>query len=86
MNLSILTPERKIYEGEVYGILLPGVSGFFELLDNHAPIVAALAKGNLKVLKDKSGKEVEIYNISGGFVEMSNNNTMVLVEGAETVV
>ncbi|MEZ5046441.1 MAG: ATP synthase F1 subunit epsilon [Chitinophagaceae bacterium] len=83
MQLDILTPERKIFHGSVYGILLPGVQGYFELLDNHAPIVAALGKGQMKILKDKSNEE--IYTIEGGFVEMSNNKTIVLIEGAETV-
>jgi F-type H+-transporting ATPase subunit epsilon len=84
MKLNILTPERKIFEGEVYGILVPGVEGYFELLANHAPIVAALGSGNMKVLKDKNNN-VEEYKINGGFVEMSNNNTVVLVESAETI-
>jgi F-type H+-transporting ATPase subunit epsilon len=84
MKLNILTPERKIYEGDVYGILVPGVQGYFELLDNHAPIVAALGSGSMKVLKDK-GNDIEEYKINGGFIEMSNNKTIVLVESAETV-
>ncbi len=82
MKLDILTPERKIYEGDVYGILVPGVQGYFELLDNHAPIVAALGNGNMKVLKDKNNN-VEEYRINGGFIEMSNNKTVVLVESAD---
>jgi F-type H+-transporting ATPase subunit epsilon len=85
MKLDIITPERKIYQGDVYGIIVPGVSGYFELLDNHAPIVAALGSGTIKILKDKTGANREEYKVSGGFVEMSNNNTMVLLEGAETV-
>jgi len=83
MHLEILTPERKIYNGDVYGIMLPGVQGYFELLQNHAPIVAALGKGQVKILKDKNSHE--IYNIEGGFVEMNSNKAIVLIEGAETV-
>ena len=83
MHLDILTPERKIFNGDVYGVMLPGVEGYFELLDNHAPSVAALGKGQLKILKDKNTQE--IYNIEGGFVEMNTNKTVVLIEGAETV-
>lgn len=83
MTLNILTPERKIFEGEVYGILVPGVQGYFELLDNHAPIVAALGIGRMKVLKDKNNSEE--YKIEGGFIEMSNNKTVVLIEAAETL-
>jgi F-type H+-transporting ATPase subunit epsilon len=85
MTLNILTPERSIFEGQVYGIVVPGIEGYFELLDNHAPIVAALGNGNLKVIKDKNN-DTEEYKINGGFVEMSNNKTIVLVESAITVV
>ncbi|HLD53032.1 MAG TPA: ATP synthase F1 subunit epsilon [Sediminibacterium sp.] len=81
MILEILTPEKKLYSGEVYGVQLPGISGLFEILDKHAPMVSALGKGNLKILKDK--KEVESYSIQSGFVEVINNKATVLVEGAE---
>lgn len=80
MILEILTPEKKLYSGEVYGVQLPGISGLFEILDKHAPMVSALGKGNLKILKDK--KEVESYSIQSGFVEVINNKATVLVEGA----
>jgi F-type H+-transporting ATPase subunit epsilon len=85
MKLDILTPERKIFNGEVYGVQLPGVDGSFELLDHHAPIVAALGKGSMKIIKDKNMHNVEVYTIQGGFVEMLNNKTTVLIEGVETV-
>ena len=51
MNLEILTPEKKLYSGDVYGVQLPGVSGLFEVLDRHAPLVSALRSGKVKVLK-----------------------------------
>ena len=81
MNLEILTPEHKVYSGKVYGIQLPGTEGSFEILENHAPIIAALGKGKMKVLKDKNNN-TETYEISGGFVEMLNNNASVLIEDA----
>lgn len=80
MTLEILTPERKIYSGEVYGVQLPGITGLFEVLNNHAALVSALSKGNLKILKDKNN--TESYTIQGGFVEVLNNKATVLVEGA----
>jgi len=80
MTLEILTPEKKLFSGDVYGVQLPGTVGLFELLDNHAPIVSSLTKGKLKILKDKSSTET--YNIESGFVEMLNNKATVLVEGA----
>ncbi|MFC4232322.1 ATP synthase F1 subunit epsilon [Parasediminibacterium paludis] len=81
MTLEILTPEKKLYSGSVYGIQLPGEEGLFEILDKHAPIVSALKQGKVKILKDKS--TFQYYNIQGGFVEMLNNKATVLVEGAE---
>jgi len=80
MTLEILTPETKLYSGDVYGIQLPGIAGSFEVLDRHAPLVAALGKGNIKVLKTKT--DVVNYSIQSGFVEVLNNKTTVLVESA----
>lgn len=79
MNLEILTPERTIFSGDVYGVQLPGIGGMFEVLEKHAPIVSALKNGKLKILKDKNATSQ--YSISGGFVEVIDNKTTVLVEG-----
>lgn len=38
MTLEILTPERKLFSGEVYGVQMPGISGSFEVLEKHAPL------------------------------------------------
>ena len=81
MTLEILTPEKKIFSGEVYGVQLPGIDGSFEVLDKHAPLVSALKSGKLKILKDKSNTET--FAIQSGFVEVLNNKATVLVEGAE---
>jgi F-type H+-transporting ATPase subunit epsilon len=84
MNLEILTPEKKLYSGNVYGVQLPGISGLFEVLEKHAPLVSALKAGRLKVLKDRSN-HTSFFDIQGGFVEVINNNVTVLVEGAVPV-
>ena len=84
MNLEILTPEKKLYSGEVYGVQMPGVSGLFEVLDKHAPLISALKPGRVKVLKDKNN-HIANFDIKGGFVEVLNNKVTVLVEGAEPV-
>ena len=80
MTLEILTPERRLYSGEVYGVQLPGIEGKFEVLNRHAPIVSALGKGNLKVIKDKN--TFLYFLIESGFEEVLNNKATVLVEGA----
>lgn len=80
MVLEILTPERRLYSGDVYGVQLPGIDGKFEILNRHAPLVSALGKGNIKVIKDKN--TVSHFSITSGFVEVLNNKATVLVEGA----
>lgn len=84
MNLEILTPEKKLYSGEVYGVQMPGISGSFEVLEKHAPLVSALKAGRVKVLKDKQ-HHVANFDIQGGFVEVLNNRVTVLVEGATEI-
>lgn len=80
MLLEILTPEKKLYSGDVYGVQLPGTNGLFEVLDRHAPLVSALSKGNIKVLNSKT--HFSNYSIQGGFVEVLNNKATILAEGA----
>lgn len=84
MELEILTPERKLFSGEVYGVQLPGINGSLEILNRHAPLVAALGSGRIKILKDKAGTGSS-YNINGGFAEVLNNKVAVLVEGASEI-
>ena len=83
MNLEILTPERKLFSDEVYGVQLPGVSGSFEVLEKHAALVSALKAGRIKVLNDK--KHFSFFEIRSGFVEVLANRVTVLVEGAKPV-
>lgn len=83
MTLEILTPEKKLYSGEVFGVQMPGISGSFEVLEKHAPLVSALKAGRVKVLKDKQNNVY--FDIQGGFVEVLNNKVTVLVEGAVPV-
>lgn len=83
MTLEILTPEKKLFSDEVYGVQLPGIAGSFEVLDKHATLVSALKIGKLKILKDKSNSVS--YQILSGFVEVLNNKTTVLIEGATEV-
>jgi F-type H+-transporting ATPase subunit epsilon len=84
MQLEILTPEHKVYSGNVYGIQLPGIEGSFEVLENHAPMIASLRSGKMKILKDKHNN-TEVYQISGGFAEVLNNKVSVLIEDADAL-
>jgi F-type H+-transporting ATPase subunit epsilon len=78
MTLEILTPDKKVYEGEANSVTLPGTLGQFEILNNHAPIISTLEDG--KLIIRNSGKE-EVFLIQGGVVECLNNVVTVLAEG-----
>ena len=78
MNLEILTPDKKIFEGEVTSVTVPGALGSFEILNNHAPIISILENG--KVVVRTATKEQKFYT-KGGVVEVINNKVIVLAEG-----
>jgi F-type H+-transporting ATPase subunit epsilon len=78
MYLEIITPEKKVYSGDVEAVKLPGADGSFGILNNHAPIIATLKKGTVKIT-DKANK-VENFEINGGVVEVLNNKITVLAE------
>ena len=79
MTLEILTPDKTIYEGEAVSVNLPGTLGFFEILNNHAPIISTLEDGKV-IVRHGGGKE-DVYFIKGGVVEASHNKVVVLAEG-----
>ncbi len=78
MKLNIITPEDTLYEGEVKSVQLQGTDGKFQLLNNHAPVISALAKGKIKIT-DNNDQTIE-YEINGGLVEMSKNKIQILAQ------
>ena len=78
MKLTIITPDKPVFEGDVTSVTVPGTAGSFEVLENHAPIVSTLEDGKVII---RTGKSEEIINIIGGVVEVIHNNITVLAEG-----
>ncbi|MBQ8760170.1 MAG: ATP synthase F1 subunit epsilon [Bacteroidales bacterium] len=77
MNLIILTPEKNIFDGEVDLVQLPGSDGSFEILNNHAPMIASLQKGKIKV---GNNNDLQYFEINSGVVEVLNNKILVLAD------
>lgn len=77
LNLKIISPEKVVFDGVVERVVVPGTSGEFEILPNHAPIISTLEKGTI-VYHDSQG--MHYMAISGGFVEVQKNNVNVCVE------
>jgi len=92
MFLEIVTPEATLFKSDVDSVLVPGIDGEFQMLNNHAPIVSILKKGTIKVYGnfdiDKNytdkfidGKDKGKWlNIESGTVEMNDNKVIILVE------
>ena len=93
MVLEIVSPESKLFSGEVSSVTLPGVDGSFQILNNHAPIVSILQKGEIKIVANQISLPKEVVNqfvklneqtytlaINSGTIEMKDNKIIVLAD------
>lgn len=80
MNLQIITPGTRIYEGEVKLVQVPGSKGSFQVLKNHAPIISTLEQGEVKIIDDRD--HIELISIGGGVIEVKNNEIVILAESS----
>ena len=78
MKLEITTPDKQIFSGDVDLVQLPGNDGLFEILHNHAPMIASLGPGRAKV-QDTEGN-TQFFDIKGGVCEVLENKITVLAE------
>tara|TARA_B100000902_G_C26796995_1_gene662672 strand:+ start:37 stop:273 length:237 start_codon:yes stop_codon:yes gene_type:complete len=78
MKIEIVTPEKELFSGEAESVQCPGTNGGFEILNNHAPIISTLTKGELRVITEN--KKIEKFKINGGVIEMQSNKIIVLVD------
>ncbi len=82
LALDILTPDVKVFSGEVHAVNLPGSEGAFEVLEKHAPLITTLGKGYITIRKNS--REEEKVMIEGGLVEVLNNKVIVLADSVVT--
>ncbi|MCX6826766.1 MAG: ATP synthase F1 subunit epsilon [candidate division Zixibacteria bacterium] len=82
-NLSIVTPEKIFYEGEVTSIIIPGSEGYLGVLSDHAPLMTAIIPGKMTI-KDKSDQEI-FLSVSFGFFEVSSNHATLLADSIEYI-
>lgn len=80
MYLEIITPDKKVFSGKVNAVQVPGSKGSFAVLEYHAPIISTLEIGNVKVVEN--GHEL-LFEISGGMIEVKDNNVIILAESVK---
>lgn len=78
MLVDIITPDKELFSGDILSIELPGLDGSFEILNNHAPIIATLSGGKITIALENGKKQS--FEVNGGVVETQNNKIIVLVD------
>ena len=78
MILEIITPEKEVFNGEINSVKVPGESGEFEVLHNHASIISNLTSGNIRVITIENNTKT--FKINGGVIEMKQNKIIVLAD------
>ena len=78
MLLEIITPDKKLYSAEIKSVTLPGSTGSFGVLKNHAPLISSLKKGTVKVTDEQ--KQNHSFPIKGGVIEVLKNKIIILAE------
>lgn len=91
MLLEIVSPEAVLFSGEVDSVAVPGVNGEFQMLNNHAPIVSLLKKGNIRIEgeinleedhieKFSKDKASTLLAINSGTIELKENKIIILAD------
>jgi F-type H+-transporting ATPase subunit epsilon len=78
MKIEIITPDKRIFEGEIKSVRVPGKKGSFQVLKDHAPIISTLDKGQVNII-DEQNNEIN-YDISGGVIEVKANKIILLAD------
>ncbi len=82
LKVSVSSPERMLFEGEATHVVAPAVDGFVGILENHAPMMTLLGRGELRL--DGAG-EARRFSVSGGFLQVVDNQVRVVTEAAEAL-
>ena len=78
MKIEIITPDRKVFEGDIKSVRVPGKKGSFQVLKDHAPIISTLEKGPV-IIVDQTGNETR-FEIEGGVIEVKLNKIVLLAD------
>ena len=78
-HLTIMSSDKKIFEGDLQSMVVPGEAGYMGVLANHAPLLSTLVPGKI-TLRDDSGRVKALKSEAGGFLEVLHNKAVILVD------
>jgi F-type H+-transporting ATPase subunit epsilon len=78
VKIEIITPDTRIYSGEIISVRVPGKKGSFQVLKDHAPIISTLESGPV-IIEDEKGQVIK-YEITGGVIEVKKNRIILLAD------
>ncbi|MGE5420802.1 MAG: ATP synthase F1 subunit epsilon [Chloroflexota bacterium] len=81
MRIDIITPDKKVYEGEITSVRVPGKKGSFQVLKDHAPIISTLDNGPV-IMVDENGNQ-QIFEVTGGVIEVKANKIILLADSVK---
>ena len=80
LNVELVSPEKKVFSGEAVSVSARTLEGDLGILTDHAPLLGVLVDGKV-VIKGTDGSTSE-FNVSGGFLSVSNNRVSLLAESS----
>ena len=81
MKIEIITPDKKVFDGDIKSVRVPGKKGSFQVLKDHAPIISTLENGSVIVVDQEDNEK--IFNISGGVIEVKANKIILLADSVK---
>ena len=82
LRVSVISPERVLFEGEAASVVVPAFDGEVGILDNHAPMMTLLGRGTLRLA---GGAAAQQFRVEGGFLQVADNHVRVVAERAEAM-
>lgn len=85
ISLKILSPEKVVYEDDVYEVIIPTENGEIGVLKDHIPLVSLIKTGEIRIKKERDTNNTVVLSISGGILEVrpalakENKNTQVII-------
>jgi F-type H+-transporting ATPase subunit epsilon len=84
MNVSVISPEKTLFQGDAESVVVPAFDGELGILRGHAPLMTLIGNGVLRI-RIPGGQSEQRFNVNGGFLQIADDNVRVVTESASAV-